>query len=356
MCYYRTVNQSFERKIKTYNAALKESLKDMSKDGRIKSKEVKDALNQAFAQEQFTNTETESKIYDIQKQKLERLKKFKNFLRKTRGENGSFIHPEIDPKLPLITPDGEGKYTVKTPDGNRTITRGELLTDHEWGMEYTFDHSVDIHDIRSYYWSRLKSDLREKLDRQIIASEVANQRGDTFKQHAYQEIGKSIENGNEQQGVIAEKMVRNFLKKIAIDHNADFEIIEANAYQDVEQKVDFIIHRKSNDKLRGAQVKESEHATDIGVQFTINTDKTDFKEKQISKSKRRAKDFEDIVLVTLPANDASVLYKRWSHNKTSGGPEKLWNKQVQEAVFRGVMTKVYSEDEIDQWCEEYFKK
>lgn len=347
---------SFEKKVNTYNAAVKESLKDMSKEGRVKSKEVKEALNHAFAQEQFTDSASEAKIYDIQKQKLERLSKFKKFLHKTRGENGSFIHPEIDPKLPLVKQNEEGKFIVTTPEGVRTITKGELLTDHEWDMEYTFDPSVSIHDVRSYYFSRLKSDLREKLDRQIITDEVANQRGDTFKQHAYTEIGKTIENGNEQQGVIAEKMVRNFLKKIAIDHNADFEIIEANAYQDVEQKVDFIIHRKTNDKLRGARVTESESAADIGVQFTINTDKTELKEKQVSKAKRRADNFDDIVLVTLPANDASVMYKRWIHNKTPGGPEKLWNTQVQEAIFRGVMAKVYSEEEIDRWCEEYFKK
>lgn len=350
------MNSSFEKKITTYNAALKESLKDMSKQGREQAKEVKESLNTEFAREQFTDTESESKIYDIQKQKLERLNKFKKFLHKTRGENGSFIHPEIDPELPLVKQTESGSYVVTTPLGSKTITKGELLTDHEWGLEYTFDSSVNIHDVRSYYFARLKSDLREKLDRQIITSEVANQHGDTFKQHAYREIGKTIENGNEQQGVIAEKMVRNFLKKISIDHNADFEIVEANAYQDVEQKVDFIIHRKSNDKLRGAQVTESDHATDIGIQFTINTAKTDFKEKQIAKAKRRAEQFDDIVLVTLPANDASVLHKKWSFQKTAGGPEKLWNKQVQEAIFRGVMTKVYSDEEIDRWCEEYFRK
>ena len=70
-----------------------------------------------------------------------------------------------------------------------------------------------------------------------------------------------MEFGSEQQGIIAEKMVKNFLKKLSMDTDADFEIIDADVYQDVEQKVDFIIHRKNKDKNKGAKVQESETVT-----------------------------------------------------------------------------------------------
>lgn len=349
------MRHSFEKKINKYNEAIKDSLKDISKEGRAKSAEVKQELTAQYAEKTYTDKDSEVLIFDIQKQKLERLKKFKKFLSKTRSPEGGFVHPEIEPGLPIISEDGEGNYIVKSTEGYQRITPGELVTDHEWGVEYTFDKSVDIHAIRGYYLEQLKSQLRENLDKQIIVSESNFTHSDTYKQNAYKEIGKRIEQGSEQQGIIAEKMVKNFLKKLSIDTNADFEIIDANAFQDVEQKVDFIVHRKSVDRARGAQVVESEHANDIGIQFTTNTSKTEYKEKQIERSKRRS-DFQDIVLVTLPPHNASLLHKKWSHHKKSGGPEKMWTKETQEKIFRGVMSKVLTQKEIDQFCEVNFKE
>lgn len=350
------MRMNFEKNLSAYNEHIKGAHKDLSAEGRSRAEQEKTKLIENSAQVSFTDTNAELEIYKIQKQKQERFKKFKKFLEKTRGDNGALVRPEIKRGVPLVSNTEQG-YVVTMPDGKKSsITLGDMLTDHEWDVEYSFDDSVDVHTIREYYLEQLKSDLREKLDQQIITSETHFTRGDTFKQNAYKEIGKRMEQGSEQQGVIAEKMVKNFLKKLAIDFGTDFEIVEANAFQDVEQKVDFIIHRKSLDRARGAQVTESNELADIGIQFTINDAKTSYKEKQIEKSKSRAKDFQDIVLVTLPAHDASMLYKKWSHQKTPGGPEKLWESSTKEAIFRGVMNKVLSQEEIDSFCEKHFSK
>jgi len=349
------MRENFEQNLNTYTETIKESLKDLSKEGKIKSEEIRTEVIEQASASTHTTPEAEATIYSIQKSKLEKLNKFKKFLGKTRSEDGGFVHPEQQPSLSKVSADKEGNFFITTASGAlQKTTLGEIMTDYEWGIEYSFDPSVDIHDIRKYTLEKLKSELRDKLDTQIITSELANTRADTFKQNAYQKIAERSVVESEQQGVIAEKMVKNFLKKLAIDTNADFEIIEADAYQDVEQKIDFIVHRKTAGHVRGAKVEESETATDIGVQFTTAIGKTEHKEHQITQSKKRLTDVDDLVLVTMPAHDASFLYNMWKKQKTSGGPEKMWSTEIQESVFRGVMDKVLTKEEIDQFCTKHF--
>lgn len=346
----------FEKNLKKYTETIKESLKDFSREGKELAAAKRTEVTEDIAERARTTPEAEAQIYDIQKKKLERLNKFKKFLERTRA-GGVFTHATMERRdtVGIVSFSGE-KFIVTNAKGNKVeVTLGEIMTDSEWDNHYTFDNSVNIHDIRQYYLNQLKSELRDQLDRQIIISETSNTHGDTFKQNAYRAIGERLENSSEQGGVIAEKMVKNFLKKLSIDTDADFEIVDADAHQDVDQKIDFIIHRKAGEKNRGARVEESETARDIGIQFTMNTSKTSHKEHQIQNAKKRLNgDIDDIVLVTLPIEQASHLYKKWKDHKTPGGPEKSWNTDVQETIFRGVMQNVLSQDEIDEFCERNF--
>lgn len=359
------MKMSFEKNLKKYTENIKEFERDTTKEGRMTANQERQKITESVAKESFTNIESELQIYSIQKSKLEKLNKFKKWLEKTRDvTTGTFVHPEMQKNMSVVSVGNEGNFTVTSPDGQKkSITIGEIMTDHEWGIDYTFDKSVNIHDIRTYYLNQLKNDLREKLDKQIITSELSFNSplySDPMKKNAYREVQKRMESGSEQQGIIAEKMVKNFLKKLSMDTDADFEVIEADVYQDVEQKIDFIIHRKNKDKNQGAKVEESENITsptfeDIGIQFTINASKTEHKEKQISKSKKNLQNIDDLVLVTLPAHNASKLHDIWKKNPKSGGPERMWDKQIQETVFRGVMAKIMTQQEIDDFCNKNFK-
>ncbi len=355
---------NFENNLKKYTETIKSSLKDFSKEGKAVSLQQRDELIKTTSNESHTNPEAELEIYTIQKQKLEKLNKFKKFLEKTRTLDGGFQHETLNKfsdmsnKLPIVAVSShDGEFFIRDAEGRESpVSIAEIMTDGEWGLQYTFDNSVNIHDIRKYYLEQLKADLREKLDKQIITSETAFTRGDSFKQDAYRAIEKRMEQGSEQGGVVAEKMVKNFLKKLVIETDADFEIVDADVYQDVEQKIDFIIHRRNNEKNRGAKITESDTATDIGIQFTMDTKKSKYKEEQVvSAKKRKGNDIDDIVLVTLPVAQASNLYKEWSKHQTSGGPEKSWDKQTQETIFRGVMNQVLSQQEINEFCERNFR-
>ncbi len=122
-------------------------------------------------------------------------------------------------------------------------------------------------------------------------------------------------------------MVKTFLKKVAIDTGVDVEVLDADVYQDVEQKIDFIIRRRAHRRL--AHVEET-HREDIGVQFTTRTDAEMFKHKgaQLSKARERAdSEVEDIVLVSVPFRDATAVYRTWEKTKSLGGPDHLWSGQ-----------------------------
>lgn len=353
------MRQNFEKNLHTYNETIKESVKDLSKEGKAVSAQKKDAIIDSVARESHTNKDAEMEIFAIQKQKLEKLNKFKKFLEKTRTKDGGFEHAVMNPDAPyfgtVMCRDGE--FFVERKNGTREhVELSDIMTDGEWGLAYTFDTSVNIHDIRAYYLESLKSDLREKLDKQIVISETNNAWVDTAKQHAYKEIEKRLGQENSQEGVIAEKMVKNFLKKLSIDSSVDFEIIDADVYQDVEQKIDFIIHRKTTDRNRGVGVTENkDQSKDVGIQFTTAFGKQEQKQRQIDKSKKNLdQNIDDIVLVTLPAYQASMLYKNWSQDKKPGGPDKLWNSEVKEALFRGTMDRVLSQEEIETFCQNNF--
>ena len=71
------------------------------------------------------------------------------------------------------------------------------------------------------------------------------------------------------QGFVAEEMALNLMKKLAIDHGLPIKIIEADVYDDVVNKVDYVIQRM--DHKRGVEVKvtNKDNPERIGIQFTL---------------------------------------------------------------------------------------
>jgi hypothetical protein len=217
-------------------------------------------------------------------------------------------------------------------------------------MHYTLDASVPYVIQKEYLVYELKRMVAEKLDAQIIRRETFSDRIDTLKMRAYEALAGRKENTLEQSGVIAEKMVKNLLKKISLVPGVEFSIYDADVYQDVEQKVDFIIKRTSH--TRGARVKED---NTIGVQFTIAEGKLDKKEKQIAKAKEKISKnndnglmLDDLVVVHMPMNYAKKVYMEWKHNPRPGGPEKTLPVDIQETIITGVLQGLFREEEIKE--------
>jgi hypothetical protein len=238
--------------------------------------------------------------------------------------------------------------------GMEPISVGEIMTDGDWGIEYYLDPETIPRNIRKrYIIESAKNRIQSKLDEQIIIDEISNQKTDKFKRETYGRIKADAEKGYDPTGIIAEKMVKNFLKKLTYDSDVNFRLIEADVFQDVEQKVDFIIHRKKH--TRGVGVDENDQSGDIGIQFTTNPSQHKLRQKsqQIERAKSKLAEedaVEDIVLVSIPLNQTRDIYRKWSLDKSGGGPDKLWTQDTKETIFKEVMKDFLAPKEIqEQW-------
>jgi hypothetical protein len=347
------MRSEFRNTLEMYNAIAKDKAK-----ADLSSQEVGDLdkeLEEEMRQEvefRHTTKGAEKKIFALQQKKSE-------IMNRLKGDIAKLDDPEYKPERVegdrRIVED-DGKYFwrgVKEGKPNIQVLLGEIMMDGEWGIKYYLDpNTVDRNIRKRYLIECAKGEMKKLLDRQIIKDEVASESTHYLKRNAY----KAMDERNPENlsgGIIAEKMVRNFLKKMEYDYDASFDILSVDAYEDVENKIDFVVHRKKH--LRGVKVEEDE-SENVGVQFYMDQTKEEFKQKQIARVKERIHQgdeigVEDIVLVTVPMEYARDTYAKWSDGgKLPGGPDKLWDIKTKDVVFRGVMNGILLPEEIEtEW-------
>ncbi len=347
------MKESFKDNLHKYNDLIKESkqTENLNKDSKEKIRgKIKQALLQG-AKINETTSEAEMEVFGLQQKKQNLMEKF--FKRTRKIEKGEKIEYENAPVVSFDQRDRTLSY--KNENGEMILTKEELLTDGEWGMKYTLDETVPYIIQKEYLVSELKREIAEKLDEQIIKNETKtlSNRVDDGKRSAYEAIFGRKENKNEYKGgLLAEKMVKNFLKKLSLVPQSGFEIRSADVYEDVGQKIDFFIHRSAH--VRGAAVEESADARNIGIQFTTNTSQEahERKERQVTRSKKHNEEVDDIVIVRMPMDYVKRLYNTWQRNKTPGGPEKNLETKDKRTIFSEVMKGIMTEEEIMDFMEE----
>ena len=156
-------------------------------------------------------------------------------------------------------------------------------------------------------------------------------------------------------GLLAEKLVETFFEKNIIDYKLPMEMVEVDAYEDNERKIDFLVRVPKY--VRGVETNVTEKK-DVGIQLTISTrdDILRLKKRQISEAIQKNISsnlhVDDIVLVNIPLTSCTNLFYQWDKNgKRPGGPEKLWDNSQKEAVFRGVLNKLLPEEKITEMWE-----
>lgn len=220
-----------------------------------------------------------------------------------------------------------GKMFYINGDKKDVVTRGDMYTGHLWDQNFYLDPAkTPDAEIEKYLEYRENQIIKDYIDKEIASEEVEyNEHRDLLKHKAYSEILKRKDSGSEQSGIIAEKFIQSFLEKLSIDTGVDFEIQQANTYQDVEYKMDFVVSRKSN--KRGVQVETGEIEEKNGIQFTLNREKTGFKKEQVAKANKKLEEesnINQVILVVLDSDNIMRNYKQWKllHNKGPGGPDR----------------------------------
>ena len=306
---------------------------------------------QKRARDSGTTIDVQSEIFDLQRKKQEVMAVLKEAIKHL---NDAEYIPETPASGRRVMFNSGNNTYYQTERGMDPVTIGEIMTDGEWGINYELDsETVPRRERKRYLIEQAKAELRDYLDQQIIAEESTSERTHGWKQEAYKKAQEAREAEPRQAGLIAEKMVRNFLKKLALDHGLDYEIIETDIFQDVEQKMDFIIRRKLHN--RGVKVETDEKIESLGVQFTINStkEKREEKEKQIERSRRalgKESEIQDIVLVQISIDDVMRIYHDWSRGQKSGGPDKLLPSGVKEKIFNATLGGLLKPKELaEQW-------
>ena len=244
-------------------------------------------------------------------------------------------------------------------ENNQEITLGDLLTGEDWGLNYNLDPETVPRNIRKkYVIEKAKSELRELTNWQIYFDHAFSDNTHLDLKVAYYGAMKTE---HPPLGIVLEKMVRTYMKKMAINHNLNYSIQESDIFQDVVQKIDFIIHLKEH--RRGVRFEES-HSSDehnIGIQFTTNTneDKISFKERQIERSRRQLSntdevdEVEDIVLAVLFVEESSQLsqaYLNWKKSNLQQTPDAYLPEAIKEYLFKKLLgdTGHMTNEEVDE--------
>lgn len=250
------------------------------------------------------------------------------------------------------------KYKKVFIVNNETVTPGEIVAssnfNHMINFPENYDTSFEAKRLKEAY---LNNEVREtftnKLNK-VLAEKLAekNKRQDLFKSKAYEEISKREEDGNknnEQLGVLAEKLMYSFAQMISIDKsNLNIKVEKANAYQDVQEKIDFTI--KVHKKIRGVGAEVGEikfEDKNYGIQFTINESKIQHKQDQINKSKSRENNMDDILLVTLDQNLLLKAKLDWQRDgKKIKGIFAYLPKVTKIKTVENLFKNILSEDDI----------
>jgi hypothetical protein len=241
---------------------------------------------------------------------------------------------------------------------NEPVTAGQIIAARHLDDSIVLPKQLDQSGLgkklrKTYTEQVIKDQLCTRLNHElatILADEYRNR--DMFKSQAYEKIAERsvLESEQEQIGVIAESVMQGFAEMIAVDRpDLGITVAPANAYQDVAEKIDFIVTTKT--KKRGAGIEvvdpliEERH---IGIQFTVNTsEKTrEHKQDQIEKAKARGTDLDDIVYF---AFDMKTLQKAIHAWEQLGKPlSGVWNalpKGAQAEAIRGLFTTLLTDEQ-----------
>lgn len=357
------MKEGFEGQLRAFSGDIKEENKLKEKSEIGDDKDVNSELNELSsvidghlkkaARIQHTEIGTQKEVYEAQKEKQRIMQRMKEDFACLYNPDCT-LEKKIDERLATYN----GSEFIYEDDKGQSwgATFGEIMTDMEWGVSYHLDKdSVPLHLMKQYILEKTKKKLADLLDRQIMFNEVESTTTHWMKREAYLSIYNRKESGEskERWGFVSEIIVKNFLKKMSTDFDLPFTIKDADVYQDVEQKIDFIIHREK--RSRGVGVKSDEEAKDVGIQFTVNDSARSHKEEQIKRSlfqlKRKKSQVQDIALVVFPLDMAMNLKYQWEEvaGRPAGGPDRYLDRDTAYYLFSSLLHDVFEPDEIIEY-------
>jgi hypothetical protein len=343
--------EGYRKTFSEFNELAKKELQ-IEKDPEALSqaeREVLDAerdatLADAETRHRSRTSDTQRAVFELQKQKQERMTRLRDELHSL--DAGEQIEWPKDAKQVFWDAETRAPYLLGRGGIEKIpLTRGGMMVAPMWGVSYKLPDTMPRELKRRYLLEAAKYDIGEMRDRQIAMSEAdASYHQGSGYDEAYR---ATLEDRQEPEGILAERMVKSFLTSLCYDHDVPFEVKDVDVRQDVEGKIDFIIHieRDELQHERGVAVEDADMHDEIGVQFTIaQSEKTiEKKERQLRRARwelsHGERSVDDIVLVQLSPEKITDSVEAWKKLKgrVNGGPESLWSETLRERVFKGVL-------------------
>lgn len=345
------MSEELEKQINQVYKPLANKYKDQegSLNKEVKEDEAFESVL-AFAHEQETRLKKQVDIIELQREKQRIMDETKMRLRQLEVDEviewSDTSRAVLQTENGLMYLAGDGTY--------ESITQGALLTGGAWGMQYAPDSSVDRLTLKKYILQEAKDKLSDLWDQQIIIHEGESKKNHELLRDAYKrsEVDRALPTQEQHFGIAAEEIVLTYITRCIIDHDLPFTIKKGNAYQDITDKIDFIIHRKS-EHVREVGV---EAVKDRGVQFTVSK-RDDLEKRKMSQlEKARERDQEvgrkiDRRLVKVSIGYVQDLLQPWQESKHPNGPSEFIEPEVTQRLFRELLEEMFSEEEIKEMWE-----
>jgi len=236
----------------------------------------------------------------------------------------------------------------------KNVSMGSVVGARRWGIDVALNEELKQSGsgkkvCKIILENEQKSFLFKKLNKELaqnLAQKTKHQ--DVLKSKAYEQIAERSEIESRQFGVAAEKIIIGVLEGLAIDRSdLGFSVLEANAFQDVENKIDFILVTKK--KKRGVGVNREEvifEEKSIGIQFTTNVTKFEHKTDQINKAKERGVEVDDIVYIEIDKGVLQEAINKWKDaKKPISGPWNFLPLGIRTKVFTNLFSEILSEEQ-----------
>lgn len=321
--------------------------REVLKDEDLNVKEVENPIFEGLSES------TRERIQVLQEEKQRLMTELRKKLESAR--QGEIVEFEGKMKINVGYRDN-GFYYIDQKGEEVTLTEGELLTGGTWGISYQIAPEAPLAFRKEYILSEMRRKISYLLDLQIATAE-AEVNADESNRRSFAAVRERLEKSPDilqwDQGHIAEAMLQNMIVKWVRDQGLPVELIPVDLYEDVEDKIDFIVRKRLS---RGVRV-ESEEEGVKGIQFTLMHRK-DAMEKKRELTATRFKnglsgdvEVDDILVTNMHPSYVKRAVNGWKKSKNPGGPDSKLEKGAKVDVFIKIFDGLLSEEELADWRE-----
>ncbi len=335
----------FEKNLQDFRELAKDTLKPRpEKSGSV----VNETIQQA-ADRRGTEPHVQARIFEMQIQKQRIMAELETQLALL---DNPFHAPEIPKQAQLVEFKDGGLVTHDAVGKPFYMTLGDLLYDGDWGIQYTCDpKTIPKHLQKRFLVETAKRKIREIYNHQIVKDALASSLVPAERKESFKWFTENAKREHEP-GWIAERLVENIVRKACVNLGLDVHLTPASAFEDVEEKIDFIADRRLHATGVDVENEELSKIDRVGIQFTISRvargkhGKIDRAKKQYADLLKQ-RNIRDIVLVKIQIRGAQQKYLDWKRDgMPPGGPESRISPNLQGKILRYIMRTLYEADEL----------